>query len=134
MPTEPIPTMPGFHSGFFVAHDQDDTAPTEGLSIIERDRNGLPCFACFFELLFEAMPAEALAVPPVDTSELTPDVTAYVVRFGATLGYLADALGWIMARAMTSPETTVPVFVGRLTEALEHARAALAEAGQEPVI
>jgi hypothetical protein len=134
MSTDLIPSMPGFHTGFFVAHDHDDKAPAEGLTVIERDRNGVPCFACFFEAMFEAMPMETLDMSKVDTSELEPDVIAYVLRIGASLGYLADALAWVMARALSNPEHTVPIFVDRLSQAIKRSSEDLAAEGVEPVL
>jgi hypothetical protein len=130
MPTDQQPASPSFHSGFFIEHDHPG-APAEGLTVIERDRNGVPCFACYFEALFDAVPVEHFDLSQVDTSELSPQVTAYVVRNGVAFGYLADAIAYVIARSMHHPDAIVPIFADRLSKSLADARAELDGLGIE---
>jgi hypothetical protein len=133
MPTDPIPTNPDFHTGYFVKHEADKLPP-EDLTLIARDKNGVPCFACYFEAMFEAAPMQDVDLSQIDTDGLEADVAAYVVRAGATLGYLADSLADVMVRAVFEPANLVPIFAKRLAEAVDRAKAAQVEAGEEPLI
>lgn len=123
-----------FHSGFFVRHPLADSTDTDGLTVIERDRNGVPCFACYFEAMFAALPDGGVDMAQVDVSELDDATIAYVVRTGAAMGYLADALGYIMARAMSRPEEIVPIFTNRLRQAIATACEDLAADGVAPYV
>jgi hypothetical protein len=135
MPTDPIPELPSFHSGFFVKHDHDETAPPEGLTVIERDANGMPCFACFFEAMFESLPIDQYkALAKIDISGLEDDIGPLAVRIGATVAYLADAIAWVLARGLSVPEETVPLLADRLHKALKIAVDDMEAEGVEPLV
>lgn len=127
MPTERT-AVPSFHDGFFAAHQPGTALPVT----VERDANGAPCFACYFETLFDAVSVDGIDVSQVDTSELDPVAVAEVVRLAAALGYLAETLAYVIARGFEAPEQIVPIFAGRLGAAVARVRDELADAGVAP--
>jgi hypothetical protein len=124
---------PSFHSGFFVRHEKG--GHPEDLVTIERDDNGMPCFACFFEAMFESLPLDKYKeLARIDVSGLEDDIGALAVRTGATFAYLADAIAWVLARGLSVPEETVPLLVDRLYKAIKIAVDDMQAEGVEPLV
>jgi hypothetical protein len=101
--------------------DEDNAghlADDMNLFVIEGDERGLPMFACFFKVLYQAFTDEQLAHIPVPPG--TPDDEADSARrVGAALCLIADNLAYIIANtAGEAAEISGQMFNRRVAQSL----------------
>lgn len=70
----------------------DDVHDSERLTVIEANRDGLPCFGCYFGALFATFTPKQLASIPVEDEDAPPEQVEYARRFVAAMAYIADCI------------------------------------------
>jgi hypothetical protein len=83
---------------------------------IEADRDGQPCFGCYFGAVFDSLRPEQLNKIAIDPEEDDdPQEREYARRFGATLAYLADGIAAMSVNAAgPDAQELLEVFLERL--------------------